>query len=65
MTINYDEKKCFWICSQCGEKYGKSIDCISTWNLDVCDYCGNETIVTHIRDYGYPELPKEELKMLT
>jgi hypothetical protein len=50
----------FWICSQCGEKYGKPRDCISTWHYGTCDYCGDETTVTEPRDYGYPELPKGE-----
>ena len=48
-----------WICHECGLKYGRPKNVVSTWHVELCDYCGKIESVTEPRDYGYPELPKE------
>ncbi len=43
-----------WICQSCGEKYcnGPQFS-VSTWHMDTCDICGEETACTEPRDFGY------------
>ena len=42
-----------WICSDCGEKWGRRECGVSTWHPDTCSLCGNEAMVTEPRDYGH------------
>lgn len=42
-----------WICSDCGEKWGRRECGVSTWHPDTCSLCGKETMVTEPRDYGH------------
>jgi len=43
-----------WVCADCGVRYGKRIgtDRRSTWHVETCGVCGNETMVTEPRDFG-------------
>ncbi len=45
----------YWICLECGNKYGKARDNISTYHVEKCDYCGKVKAVTESRDFGYPK----------
>ena len=47
-----------WICSECGNKYGKARGRVSTFHTGICEWCGKEKAVTEDRDYHYPEKPK-------
>ena len=42
-----------WICSDCGDKWGRKECGISTWHEDKCDMCGYVSLVTEPRDYGH------------
>ena len=42
-----------WVCSNCGEKYGRRIPTCATWHVDKCGVCGKETMVTQPRDFGH------------
>lgn len=42
-----------WICSPCGERYGKRACGIATFHAGKCDICGCETFVTEPRDFGH------------
>ena len=42
-----------WICSPCGDKYGRRECGISTWHEDDCGVCGERTMVTEPRDVGH------------
>lgn len=43
-----------WICQSCGEKYCNGPQySVSTWHMDTCDICGEETECTEPRDFGY------------
>ncbi len=48
-----------WICSDCGEKYGRILSehhCATFHVGDACGWCLRaDTAVTEPRDYGYPE----------
>ena len=50
-----------WICHECGTKYGTQRQEYSTWHNGFCDYCLENKSVTEIRDYGYPQLPIENI----
>lgn len=42
-----------WICSECGDKYGRRECGIATWHIDVCGVCGKTKEVTEPRDFGH------------
>ena len=42
-----------WICSDCGNKWGRKECGVATWHPDTCGLCGAKTIVTEPRDYGH------------
>jgi len=42
-----------WICSNCGDKWGRRECGVATWHPDTCGICGVETMVTEPRDYGH------------
>jgi methionyl-tRNA synthetase len=42
-----------WICFDCGEKYGRRKAGTCTVHPDICDVCGEETMVTEPRDFGH------------
>ena len=42
-----------WICSDCGNKYGRRKCGIATWHNNTCDVCGEEKAVTEPRDFGH------------
>ena len=42
-----------WICSDCGDKWGRRECHIATWHTDPCGLCGKTTWVTEPRDYGH------------
>jgi methionyl-tRNA synthetase len=47
-----------WICTPCGELYGRASVKYSTFHCgDRCGWCGEVTITTQPRDYGYPPAP--------
>jgi hypothetical protein len=49
------------ICSPCGQKHGRVIEGhVATFYPGKCEWCGQETIVTEPRDYGYPQAPKKD-----
>lgn len=49
-----------WICSPCGQRLGRRIPTLATYHEgDRCGWCGETTITTQPRDYGYPPAPKE------
>lgn len=45
-----------WVCSDCGEKYGKRVPELATFHNGTCDVCGGFKAVTEPRDYGYLDL---------
>jgi len=47
------KERIHWVCSDCGEKYGKHKAGLSTWHEDICDMCGKRVGVTELRDFGY------------
>ena len=47
-----------WICSECGNKYGKARFTVSTFHAGICEWCGRKRAVTEDRDYGYPNRDK-------
>lgn len=43
-----------WICSDCGDKYGRRKCGIATWHDgDACGICGKITATTEPRDFGH------------
>ena len=42
-----------WVCSDCGQKYGRRIPSLATYHIGVCGVCSKETMVTEPRDYGH------------
>lgn len=50
------------ICHECGAKHGNHLPkgAHGVWR-GVCDWCDIEKTVTSTRDYGYPELNKDEM----
>ena len=42
-----------WVCSDCGEKYGRRIPTCATWHVGKCGVCDKETMVTEPRDFGH------------
>lgn len=42
-----------WICSDCGDKWGRRGCGVSTWHPDTCSICGKQDLVTEPRDYGH------------
>lgn len=49
-----------WICSDCGNVYGKYPDghC-ATWHTDICGWCGETKPCTEPRDFSFPKSPAE------
>ena len=48
-----------WICNICGQKHGKMSVGVSTFHMDICNWCRRLTLVTEDRDFGYPDLVVE------
>lgn len=42
-----------WICSDCGEKYGRQLPKLATWHEGECEICGFTSAVTEPRDFGH------------
>ena len=42
-----------WICSDCGEKYGRQSPKLATWHEGECEICGFTNAVTEPRDFGH------------
>lgn len=42
-----------WICSDCGDKWGRKECGDSTWHEGECGVCGSVAPVTEPRNYGY------------
>jgi hypothetical protein len=42
-----------WICSSCGNRYGRRLAGIATWHFGQCGLCGTEASVTEPRDWGH------------
>jgi hypothetical protein len=42
-----------WTCRDCGGRYGKARDGVSTWHVGTCGVCDRIAVVTEPRDYGY------------
>jgi rRNA maturation protein Nop10 len=42
-----------WVCSPCGQKYGKKECGVATWHLDECGICGEREAVAEPRDFGH------------
>ena len=60
-TYSTKDKYPAWICSACGNKYGKARDTIATFHFGECGWCNKKASVTEPRDYGYPKYkPKEK-----
>lgn len=56
------KKQVYWICRDCGLKYGKIVCRVSTMHKGKCEICGKEKAVTEGRDFGVHEVEiKEEL----
>jgi hypothetical protein len=49
----------YWICYQCGNKYGKPLSTFSTFHTGKCDVCKGKKSVTQGRDYGVYEIYKK------
>jgi len=50
-----------WICSDCGLKYGKVLDIISTFHMGKCGWCKKNGVpVTQPGDFGFPGHKDEE-----
>lgn len=49
-----------WCCFDCGNKYGKSEDGVSTFHMGKCGVCGKITDVTEVRDWNYPDFPRHK-----
>lgn len=43
----------YWVCCECGEKYGKRKISVSTFHHDICHCCGEPKSVTEARDWGW------------
>jgi len=66
MTCDCGEPFEPYICTECGEKYGKDIDIDKkqewirrTWHTGKCGICGEVKSVTHYRKWGYPKVKKD------
>lgn len=43
-----------WICSDCGNKYGRRECGVATWHPSTCEICGEDNVyVTEPRDFGH------------
>lgn len=43
-----------WVCSQCGEKYGRrKTGFMATWHKGTCGVCRQTKTVTEPRDFGF------------
>lgn len=42
-----------WVCTPCGQKYGRAAVGVATWHMGTCDVCGEKAGVTEPRDYGH------------
>lgn len=42
-----------WVCAICGDKYGYHEADVATWHINKCDICGEDSIVTEPRDFGF------------
>jgi len=51
-----------WICSECGNKYGKARFSVSTFHIGICEWCGKEKAVTEDRDYSHPKPIRKDTK---
>lgn len=53
MSKDTEMKTFNWICSECGDKYGRmQAGYVATWHPDTCDICGEENVpCTEPRDY--------------
>jgi hypothetical protein len=52
----------YWICTECGNKYGKANFTVTTFNDGKCDWCGKETSVCCARHYGWPKGNEDDRK---
>jgi len=52
-----------FICRACGLKYGQDRltipPSVTTMHQGVCDYCGEEAILCHVRNYRWPKFPEK------
>lgn len=49
-------ERSYWICRDCGNKYGKHSGHASTLHLGECGWCKKKAVyVTQARDYGHPK----------
>ena len=52
------KKNIHWVCLPCGkrasEKCKTKIFEVSTFHMGTCDVCNKYSVVTEIRDFGYP-----------
>ncbi len=57
-----DENYPAWICSRCGDRYGKKkAGKTTTWHFgDICGWCGNRVVTTEPRDFGHPDAISQE-----
>lgn len=46
-------KNAYKVCTGCGNQYGTYKAGVSSWWVDKCDVCGEETSVTESRDFNY------------
>ena len=43
-----------WVCSECGDRYGRRECGIATWHRDTCGVCGQDDVMcTEPRDFGH------------
>ena len=42
-----------WVCSDCGERFGRREPSNATWHDGECDVCGFTNAVTEPRDFGH------------
>jgi len=43
-----------WICSDCGNKWGRRECGVATWHMSACDICKTDNVpVTEPRDFGH------------
>jgi len=52
----------YWICRECGNKFGKARFIVTTFHNDTCDWCGKETGVCYARHYGLPKGNEDDRK---
>lgn len=42
-----------YVCSECGNKYGRAKEGVSTCHLGSCDVCGQNEVITAVRNFNY------------